>query len=171
LAIKLIFTSHLDLALSISSTNIKMRAETNPFNLAITHQVILERWFMKPCARHGDTKVALWIVRRYCCLCHRISTDDYGRNSEMVNNVMVFQCTIATLCIGELRKSNYASALTFFHPLIRCDTTSAFSGRGKRSAWDIWNALPEITSTFAAFWTVNVFDWWNALLFYGTSKT
>ena len=40
---KLIYTTYLDLALSISSTNIKMKAETNPFNLAIMHQVILER--------------------------------------------------------------------------------------------------------------------------------
>ena len=34
---KLIYTTHLDLALSISSTNIKMRAEANPCNLAIMH--------------------------------------------------------------------------------------------------------------------------------------
>jgi len=39
--------------------------------------------------------------------------------------------------------------MTFFHPLIGCDTTSAFAGRGKRSAWDIWSVLPKITSTFA----------------------
>ena len=30
--------------------------------------------------------------------------------------------------------------------------------------------LPEITSTFAAFLKVNVFDWWNALFFYRTSE-
>jgi len=53
--------------------------------------------------------------------------------------------------MGGLKKSKYANALTFFHPLIQCDTTSAFSGRGKGPAWDIWNKLPEITSTFAAF--------------------
>ena len=60
--------------------------------------------------------------------------------------------------MGGFRKSNYASAITFFHPLIiiGCDTTSAIAGRGKRPAWDIWNTLPEITSTFAAFLTVNV---------------
>jgi len=47
-----------------------------------------------------------------------------------------------------------------FHPLIiiGCDTTSTFAGRGKRSAWDIWNTLPETTSIFAAFSRVNVFD-------------
>ena len=52
----------------------------------------------------------------------------------MVNSVMVFQHIM-----GGLRKSNYASALTFFHPLIiiGCDITSAFAGRGKKSAWDI----------------------------------
>ena len=57
-----------------------------------------------------------------------------------------------------LRKSNYASGLTFFHPLIGYDITSAFAGRGKRTAWDIWSILPEIKPTFAAFVTVNVFD-------------
>ena len=43
--------------------------------------------------------------------------------------------------------------ITFFRPLIGCDTTSAFASRGKRSAWDIWNALPEITSTFECILT------------------
>ena len=40
---QVIYTIHLDLALSISSANIKMRTKTNPVNLAIMHQVILER--------------------------------------------------------------------------------------------------------------------------------
>ena len=51
-------------------------------------------------------------------------------------------------CImGGLRK---ASALPVFHPLTGCDTTSAFAGRGKRPAWEIWSTLPEIASTFSA---------------------
>ena len=29
----------------------------------------------------------------------------------------------------------------FFHTLTGCDTTSAFAGRGKKTAWDIWNIL------------------------------
>ena len=38
-----------------------------------------------------------------------------------------------------------SSALPAFHALTGCDTTSSFFGKGKRSAWTVWNALPELT--------------------------
>ena len=39
-------------------------------------------------------------------------------------------------------------ALPFFHALTGCDTTSCFSHRGKKSAWETWNVYPEVTNAF-----------------------
>ena len=44
-----------------------------------------------------------------------------------------------------------AKALPFFHAITGCDTTSAFAGIGKRTAWDVWNAFPQITTVFSNF--------------------
>ena len=41
-----------------------------------------------------------------------------------------------------------AQALPFFHALSGCDTTSAFRGEGKKSAWQAWQAYEEVTETF-----------------------
>lgn len=41
-------------------------------------------------------------------------------------------------------------ALPMFHAITGCDTVSFFSGKGKKSAWDVWNVFPEITNVFAS---------------------
>ena len=41
-------------------------------------------------------------------------------------------------------------ALSLFHALTRCDTTSAFLGHGKKSAWAAWEATPDLTGTLVA---------------------
>ena len=46
--------------------------------------------------------------------------------------------------IGESR----ACALPVFHALNGCDTTSAFKGRGKKTAWQAWQAYEEVTQAF-----------------------
>lgn len=38
-----------------------------------------------------------------------------------------------------------AKALPAFHALTGCDTTSAFFGKGKKSAWSIWQNFPDLT--------------------------
>lgn len=43
-----------------------------------------------------------------------------------------------------------ARALPFFHAVSGCDTTSSFSGIGKKTAWDTWAAFPAITGTFVS---------------------
>jgi len=35
-----------------------------------------------------------------------------------------------------------------FHTFTGCDAVSSFSGRGKKTAWEIWRVLPKITATF-----------------------
>jgi hypothetical protein len=42
-----------------------------------------------------------------------------------------------------------ATALRFFHAFTGCDTVSAFNGRGKKTAWDVWTAFPEVTAAFS----------------------
>ena len=38
-----------------------------------------------------------------------------------------------------------AQALTMFHSLTGCDTVSSFASHGKKTAWAVWNVLPELT--------------------------
>ena len=38
-------------------------------------------------------------------------------------------------------------ALTLFHSLTGCDTTSQFLGCGKKTAWAAWNSFPDLTDT------------------------
>ena len=40
------------------------------------------------------------------------------------------------------------ATLPVFHALTGCDTVSAFSGRGKKTAWNTWEVIPEVTEAF-----------------------
>jgi hypothetical protein len=35
-----------------------------------------------------------------------------------------------------------------FHALTGCDTVSCFNGKGKKSAWAVWNSYPEVMKAF-----------------------
>ena len=39
-------------------------------------------------------------------------------------------------------------ALPVFHAMTGCDTVSAFKGKGKKSAWQAWQAYRDVTDTF-----------------------
>ena len=41
-------------------------------------------------------------------------------------------------------------ALTLFHSLTGCDTTSQFLGCGKKTAWAVWNSFPDLTDRLVA---------------------
>ena len=41
-------------------------------------------------------------------------------------------------------------ALTLFHSLTGCDTTSQFLGCGKKTAWAVWISFPDLTDTLVA---------------------
>ena len=43
-----------------------------------------------------------------------------------------------------------ASVLPMFHTLTGCGTVSFFSGRGKKTAWDVWKVFPELTPVLKA---------------------
>ena len=40
------------------------------------------------------------------------------------------------------------TALPVFHAITGCDTTSCFSGKGTKTAWETWNACPAVTESF-----------------------
>lgn len=42
-------------------------------------------------------------------------------------------------------------ALPAFHALTGCDTTSAFFGKGKKKAWNVWQTVPELTLPLQLF--------------------
>ena len=46
--------------------------------------------------------------------------------------------------VAELGQAKSA-ALPAFHALTGCDTTSSFFGKGKKTAWTVWQSLPELT--------------------------
>ena len=54
-----------------------------------------------------------------------------------------FQYTVHVIA-RELGPSK-AIALPAFHALTGCDTTSAFFRKGKKTAWSVWQSLPELT--------------------------
>lgn len=56
---------------------------------------------------------------------------------------------INSICehLGEER----SRALPIFHAFTGCDTTSAFRGKGKKSAWQTWSIDKDITDTFLNF--------------------
>ena len=41
-------------------------------------------------------------------------------------------------------------ALPVFHSFTGCDTTSAFFGKGKKSAWEAWKCYHDVTSAFTS---------------------
>ena len=43
------------------------------------------------------------------------------------------------------------SAIVFWFIFTGCDTVSSFGGRGKRTAWEVWQMFPESTSCFTRF--------------------
>jgi hypothetical protein len=40
------------------------------------------------------------------------------------------------------------TVLPVFHAIRGCNTTSCFSGKGKKTTWEAWNACPAVTYSF-----------------------
>ena len=41
-----------------------------------------------------------------------------------------------------------SAVLPVFHSITGCDTVSSFNGRGKKTAWEVWECFPEVTNAF-----------------------
>jgi hypothetical protein len=68
---------------------------------------------------------------------------------------IVFGCRenfryIAAREIANSHGQGKARALLAFNAFTGCDTMSFFARRGKKTAWNTWNAFPETTSIFLA---------------------
>jgi hypothetical protein len=50
--------------------------------------------------------------------------------------------------IANVLTEEQCEALPFFHAVTGCDTVSFVAGRGKKTAWNAWRSLPEMTKTF-----------------------
>ncbi len=40
-------------------------------------------------------------------------------------------------------------SLPLFHAIMGCDTVSAFAGRCKKTAWDVWMSHDDVTDVFS----------------------
>jgi len=60
----------------------------------------------------------------------------WAKNTDFTNNI----CK----SLGEQK----SQALPMFHAYSGCDTTSAFNGKGKKSAWRAWQAYDDATEIF-----------------------
>ncbi len=57
-------------------------------------------------------------------------------------------CYLAIHEIANILGPQKALALPFFHAFTGCDVVSSFKGRGKKTAWNIWNLYGEVTLAF-----------------------
>ena len=48
-------------------------------------------------------------------------------------------------------KEDICKALSFWFALTGCDSVSMFAGRGKKTAWSVWQKYPEATDVFKRF--------------------
>ena len=67
------------------------------------------------------------------------------------NNVKYIPVHYITELMGDK-----ALGLLAFHSITGCDTTSSFFGKGKKTAWKVWEEHPELTSTFKTLSKPNV---------------
>ena len=58
----------------------------------------------------------------------------------------IIHYSIVHICAS--RGHHKSQALPVFHAFTGCDTTSSFRGKGKKSAWNAWQACDEVTETF-----------------------
>lgn len=94
--------------------------------------------------RTVDTDVVVIIIGKFHALtANHPAADIWIAFSSGKNFVYIH---INTIC-NDLGR-NRAMALPIFHCFTGCDTTSAFLGRGKKSAWQAWKAYPEVTEAF-----------------------
>lgn len=55
---------------------------------------------------------------------------------------------INAICNSLGEEKSQSRALPVFHSFTGCDTTSAFNGKGKKSAWQAWQAYEDVTEAF-----------------------
>ena len=104
----------------------------------------LEHGLKKIEVRTIDTDVVVILVGIFFELTTMESPVDIWIAFGMGKNFRLYSVNAIWATLGEPR----SRALPVFHALTGCDTTSSFRGKGKKSAWQAWQAYEEITETF-----------------------
>ena len=104
----------------------------------------LERGANKIMVRTVDTDIVVILIDHFYNIVNRYPEADiwvaFG-----IGKWFGYYC-INSVCANLGRDRSYC--LPLFHTFTRCDTTSSFFGRTKKTAWATWNAYPEVTEAF-----------------------
>lgn len=107
--------------------------------MALHVQDATSRGLKKIMIRTNDTDVVVLAVSLF----HAISIDELWVAFGAGKSFRYLPVHNISTKLGQSK----AKVLPLFHALTGCDTVSFFSGRGKKTAWDIWNVFPELTNT------------------------
>lgn len=103
----------------------------------------LQSGYTRVLVRTVDTDVVVILVGKFGRLIVERSDADVWIAFGMRKNFTFISVNKLCASLGE----NRARGLPVFHALTGCDTTSAFVGKGKRSAWQAWQLYTEATPT------------------------
>ena len=98
-------------------------------------------------AVHGHSKACSYGGQRHCCIGAPVLR--YTRAIRAVGTGKKYRDIPVHSLHAGLGPSN-SIALTLFHSLTGCDTTSQFLGCGKKTAWVVWNSFPDLTDMLVA---------------------
>lgn len=120
---------------------------------------------MEPCNHEeADTRLLLHVLDASLKGFNKISIVTVDTDVVVIALFHFFDMNIAELWIeigvGQYRrwlpihtyarclKEEICRALPFWFALTGCDTVSMFAGRGKKTAWSVWEVYPEVTESF-----------------------
>ena len=94
--------------------------------------------------RMVDTDVVVIIIGKFHALPTKHPTADIWIAFGTGKNFTYIHINAICNALGKCK----SMSLPIFHCFTGCDTTSAFLGKGKKSAWEAWNSYPEVTQAF-----------------------
>ena len=112
--------------------------------LVVHIQHALEQGLKRIEVRTVDTDVIVILVGAFVALTRTQPLADIWIAFGMGKDYRFYSINAIFTTLGDSR----SRALPVFHALTGCDTTSAFRGKGKKSAWQAWRAYEEVTETF-----------------------
>ena len=94
--------------------------------------------------RTVDADVVAIIIGKFHTLLTRNPTADIWIAFGTGKDFMYVHINAICHALGKCK----SISLPIFHCFTGCDTTSAFLGKGKKSAWEAWKSYPEVTQAF-----------------------
>ena len=102
-------------------------------------------WSSKDCDQKEDTDVLILAIS----IAQMLLADELWVSYGPAKQISYLPAHEIASVLGQEK----ASVLPMFHALTGCDTVSFFGGRGKKSAWDVWNVFPNLTYTLKTLMT------------------